>query len=149
MAAMDHLVRLALAAVLRAVHFEGARIADRPEAAPEGGGHTTVIRVFHDACTPPLLDQLAPLAAELEFVARIVDRPGDVGAHEHAPLDGGDHRLEGACTGLDVDVRHPVDRRPVPGAGARICSARQPGTRLREPPAERRYQDPVLDEENL
>src|SRR4029077_16501181 len=86
--AMDHLVRLALAAGLRAVHLEGARIANRAQAAPERRRYPTIVRILHHARAPALFDQLAPLAAELELVARIVDRPGDVGAHQDPALDG-------------------------------------------------------------
>src|SRR5205823_7931 len=147
--AMDHLVGLTLAAVERAVHFEGAGIADRAQAAPEGRRDTAVVRVLDHARAPALLDELAPLAAELEFVARIVDRPRDVGANQYAAVDRADHRLERARPRLDVDVRHAIDRRPVPGAGARIRSAGESRARLREPPAERRHQGAVLDEENF
>src|SRR5205823_6604150 len=41
-AAVDHLVGLALAAVLRAMHFEGARIADGSQASPECRRYATV-----------------------------------------------------------------------------------------------------------
>src|SRR3954470_15673778 len=87
MPAMDHLVRLALAAVLRAVDLERGRIADGTQAAPEGRRDAAVVRVLHHARALALLDQLAPFAAELEFIARIVDRPGDVGAHQDAAAD--------------------------------------------------------------
>src|SRR5262249_56861585 len=95
--AVDHLVRLALAAVLRAVHLERAGIAYRAQAAPERRRHAAIVRILHRARAPAVLDQLAPLAAELEFVARVVDRPGDIGAHQDAALDRGDHRGERAC----------------------------------------------------
>src|SRR5258708_12783763 len=122
---MDHLVRLALAAILRAVHFEGARIADTPEAPPECRRYPTVVWILYHADSLSFLDQLAPLAAELEFISRVVDRPGDVGAHEYPPVDRAEHCVERARAGLDVEIRHAIDRRPVPGAGACIPSPPQ------------------------
>src|SRR5204862_4591521 len=86
MSGVDDLVGLALAAVLRAVHFEGARIADGAQAAPERRRNPTVVWILYHALPLSVLDQLAPLAAELEFIARVVDRPGNVGAHQEAAL---------------------------------------------------------------
>src|SRR5690349_8676570 len=93
-AAVDHLVRLALAAVERAVDLERAGVADCPQAPPERRRDATVVRILHHPGAPPLLDQLAPLATELEFVARVIDRPGDVGAHQDAAPNRGNHGIE-------------------------------------------------------
>src|SRR6266849_3104388 len=119
-AAVDHLVRLALAAILRAMHLEGARIADGAQTAPERRRYATVVWILYHADSLSFLDELAPFAAELELVARIVYRPRHVGAHQHAAAHGPEHRGERARARLDVDVRHAIDRRPVPATGAGV-----------------------------
>src|SRR5689334_6734396 len=78
MSAANGLVRLALAAQLRAVHLESRLIPHGTQAAPERGGDPTIVGVLHHAGAPAVLDALAPLAAELKFVPRVVDRPRDV-----------------------------------------------------------------------
>src|SRR5688572_24821546 len=118
MAAVDCLVGLALAAIKRAMNFEGSRPAHGAQAAPERRRHAAVVRVLHHALALALLYELAPFAAELELVARIVDGPRDIGAQEHAAADGRDHLLERARSRFDVEVRHAMDRRPVPAARA-------------------------------
>src|SRR5690606_29267686 len=52
--------------------------------------------------------------AELEFVARIVDRPGAVREHEHALLDARHHGVERRRTWLYVEVGHAIDRWTAP-----------------------------------
>src|SRR5205085_5269353 len=108
--AMDHLIRLALAAVLRAVHLERGGVAHRAQAAPERRRYATVVWILYHAGAPALLDEFAPRAAELELVTRIVDRSRQVRAHQHAARDRSDHRFERARPRLDVEVRHAVDR---------------------------------------
>src|SRR6478736_2605685 len=114
MAGMDDLIGLALAAVLRAMDLEGALVAHRAQAPPERRRYATVVWILYHALFLSVLDELTKFAAELEFVARVIDRPGDIGSHHHAALDGGEHRVERALARLDVDVRHAIDRRPVP-----------------------------------
>src|SRR6185436_8619560 len=72
---VDCLVRLALAAGRRAEHLERVAVPDYAQAAPEIRRHAAVVRVLPHAGDAPVLDHLAPLAAELELVARVVDRP--------------------------------------------------------------------------
>src|SRR5438105_3540028 len=148
-AAMDRLVRLALAAVLRAVHLVAVGAARRPQAPPERRRDAAVIGILYHPFPLPALDELAPLATELELVSRVVYGPRHVGAHEHAALDRRDHLFEPARARLDVQVRHAVDRRPVPAAGARVRSAGQAGAVLRKLPAERREQHSVFDQPHL
>src|SRR5262249_59929317 len=101
MAAVDGLIGLALAAVERAVHLERRGSADAAQAAPERRRDAAIVRVLHHAAAPAVLDALAPLAAELELVARVVDRPGQIGAHQHATADGSDHFVQRAGARLD------------------------------------------------
>ena len=75
MADADHLIGFAFAAVRRAQDLEGAGVTDRAEVAPEVGRNGAVVRVLHHTFELAVLDQLTPFAAELEFVARIVDGP--------------------------------------------------------------------------
>ena len=108
-----------------------------------------VVRVLHHALELAVLDQLAPFAAELELVARIVDGPRAVGAHQHAVLDAADQLLQRLIARLDVEVGHAVDRRAVPAAGAAVGDAVQAGAELRERAAQRPQQQAVLDQELL
>src|SRR5450755_1992050 len=71
----DHLRRLALPAVRRPENFQCRFIADPLEAAPEVCRDAAIVGVLDDGGELAAFDELSPFAAELEFVARIVDRP--------------------------------------------------------------------------
>src|SRR5437667_3068712 len=77
----DYLVRLALAAVWGPHDLEGVEIPHHLEVAPERGRDAAVVGIFDYRGELAILDELAPLAAKLEFVARVVDRPGAVCLH--------------------------------------------------------------------
>src|SRR5256885_2295459 len=96
MAGMDHLVRLALAAVLRPMHLERAGIAHGAQAAPERRRYATVVWILYHALFLSFLPELAPFTAELELIARVVDRPRNVGAHQHTALHRGKQARERA-----------------------------------------------------
>src|SRR6476661_8966008 len=96
----NRLRRLALAAERRAEHAYGVRVADAREAAPELGADAAIVRILDDVPKLAVLDDRAPLAAELELVARIVDRPRRVGLQQHAVLDPFDERVERRRAGL-------------------------------------------------
>ena len=70
-----HLIRLTLAAIRGAEHLESAFVADCAEAVPKVPRNAAVVRVAHGFCQFAVFDQLAVFAAELEFIAVIVDRP--------------------------------------------------------------------------
>jgi hypothetical protein len=142
----DDLRGLALAAVRRPEHLERRGVADGREAAPERGRDAAVVRILDHARQFPVRDQEAALAAELELVARVVDRPRGVRLHEHAALDARDELAERLVARLDVEVRHSVDRRPVPAVGARVRDAGEPGALLRDRAAERTLEDAVADQ---
>ncbi len=141
----DRLRRLALAAMRCPQHLHRAGIADPREAPPEVRADAAVIGILDHRAERSFFDQAAALAAELELVARVVDRPRAIGLHQHAVLDARDHLGERRVAGLEVQVRHPVDRRPVPAVGARVRRPGQPRARLRNRAAERSLQDAVLD----
>src|SRR5450631_2594580 len=94
----DLLRWLALAAIRRSENFQCQFVADALQAAPEVSRDAAIIGVLDHGRELAAFDQLAPFAAELEFVARIVDRPRAVGPHEHAMLDAGDHLIERCVT---------------------------------------------------
>ena len=70
-----HLIRFALAAIRRAEHLEGAFIADCAEAVPKVPRNAAVVRVADGFCQFAVFNQLGILAAELKFIAVVVDRP--------------------------------------------------------------------------
>src|SRR5690348_7677149 len=73
---------LALAAIRRAEHLQRLRVAYSREIAPEHRAHPAVVGILHHAGAPAVADELRPFAAELELVARIIDRPRPVRLHE-------------------------------------------------------------------
>src|SRR3954468_12800660 len=82
----NDLIRLTLTAKWGAEYSEGVTVAGHFETAPEGGGHATVIGIFDYGRELAIFNQLSPLAAELKFVARVIDRPGQVGLHVYPAL---------------------------------------------------------------
>src|SRR5713101_8317262 len=74
----DHLIGLALAAVWGPHDLEGVEIPHHLEVAPKRGRDAAVVGIFDYRGKLAMLYALAPFAAELEFVARVVDRPGAV-----------------------------------------------------------------------
>src|ERR1700676_4491586 len=99
----DQLRRLTLAAVWRAENFQRRFIADPFETAPEVRRDAAIIGILDHGGELAAFYQLAPFTTELEFVARIVDRPRAVGAHQHAMFDAGDHFLERRVARLYVE----------------------------------------------
>src|SRR5690348_2194127 len=126
MADADRLPGLALAAVRGAEHTDGVGVAHSCKAAPELRTDPAVIRILHHGAELAVLDQSRAFAAELELVARIVDRPRRVRLHHDAALDARNELVERRVAGLEIEVRHAVDRRAVPAVGARVRDARQP-----------------------
>src|SRR5215472_15882062 len=100
MANTDHLIGLALTAVRGAHDLERILIPDHLEAAPEGCRDTTIVGVLHHAGQLAVLDQLSPLTAKLEFIARVVYRPQAVGLHIDATLHCGKHLFQSSIPGL-------------------------------------------------
>ena len=121
-------------------------IADRFQITPERGGNAAIIRIFHDRFTFAVFDQPADFAAELKLVAAVVDRPGTVGIHQYAALDGSDHLLQRDLVGLQIDVRHAIDGRPVPAAASAVCDAVQTGASLRRHTTQWSLQDTIFDQ---
>ena len=149
MADADDLVGFTLAAVRRAQDLEGAGVAHGAEVAPELRGNGAVVGVFYHALEFTVFDQLAPLAAELEFVACIVDGPRTVGRHQDAVFDAANQLRQALVAGFDIQVGHAVDRRAVPTAGTAVGHAAHAGTELRQRAAQWLEQQPFTDQELL
>src|SRR5258708_37593573 len=103
MAGANGLRRLALAGMRRAEHLQRVGVADARETAPEVRADAAVVRILDDFTEGAILNPAPALAAELELVARIVDRPRAVGLHQHAVLDALDHIFQRSDAGLDVE----------------------------------------------
>src|ERR1700674_5124209 len=79
----DQLRRLALAAIWRAENLQRRFIAGPFEAGPEVRRDAAIVGILEHGGELAALDQMSPFTTKLELVARIVDRPRAVGAHEH------------------------------------------------------------------
>ena len=123
------------------------RVADQVEAAPEARRDAAVVRILDDvrrACrsrsarprSQPNWNLLRESSIDQLLLVSIIT-PRSIDAHE---------LVEARVARLEVEVRHAVDRRPVPVVGARVRDARQAGARLRDRAAERAQQDAVLDQ---
>ena len=88
------LVGLALAAMGSTESQERVGVADAVEALPEGSGRAPVPRPPDDLAQYAVDDPSAPLATELELVARVVNRPRAIGFHPDAVFDAGDQLVE-------------------------------------------------------
>ena len=86
MSGPHHLLRLALAAVRRSPQRPFIAGANRVHRIPELGGDSGVGWILQHARPLAVLDLPSNLAAELEVVALVVDRPGAVGLHEDAMI---------------------------------------------------------------
>src|SRR5215468_10895789 len=97
-----HLIGLALTAVWGSHNLEGVEIPHHLEIAPERGGDAAVVRMLHHGGELAMLDELSPLATKLEFVARVVDRPGAVRLHIDTALHGRNHLCQAGIARLQV-----------------------------------------------
>jgi hypothetical protein len=149
MADLDDLVGFALAAIGRAEDLVAALVADPDEVPPEGRRDAAIVGLLDDARQLAVLDESAPLAAELELVARVVDRPRAVRLHEDALLDAADELVEALVADLEVDVGHAVDGWSVPARGPGVRDAGDLGAQLGGQAAEAPEENALLDEEFL
>src|SRR5215475_13386768 len=142
----DHLIGLALTAVRGAHDLERILIPNHLKAAPEGRRDATIIGILHHGAQLAVLDQLSPLAAKLEFIARVVNRPRAVGLHIDATLHRGNHLFQSGITGLKVEIGHTINRWPVPATGARVGNPREICPYLRGQTTEGTLQDTLADQ---
>jgi len=84
------LIEFAFAAVGSAHDGKGVAVSDSAQASPEALGDTPVAGVADDLGQLAVADHLAELAAELELVAAVVDRPRVVRVEEHTVFDASD-----------------------------------------------------------
>src|SRR5580704_2732020 len=111
-----HLLRLAFAAVRGAPQRPLIARADGVHRIPEFCRDAGIRSILQHASALTTDDLPANLAAELEVVTLVVDRPGAVRLHVDAALGGSDQLLQRERRGSrqDTDVRHANDRQPVP-----------------------------------
>ncbi len=114
MASTDDLIEFTLAAIGCPHDRKAVEIAHAAEIAPEVTGDPSVARVAHDFCEFAVADDLPHLAAELELIARVVDRPGVIGVHEHPVFDITHQRVDWCGARLNIQVCHPVDWGAIP-----------------------------------
>src|SRR5512138_1925074 len=111
-----NLPRLALAVHERPVQFVGRASADAVAGAPEIGRSRLVRDVAQHAGDLPLADLPERLAAELEVVALLVDRPAAVTVNQDAFVHVRHEVIERTVlpAGLERHVRHPRERNAGP-----------------------------------
>src|SRR5262245_50100466 len=146
MAHTDHLIGLTLAAVRGTHDLKRILVPDHLKAAPEGCRDATIIGVLHHGGHLAVLDQLPPLTAKLEFIARVVNRPRAVGFHIDATLHRGNHLFQAGITRFQVEIGHTINRWPVPATGARVGDPREICPYLRGQAAEGTLQDTLTDQ---
>src|SRR5262245_12283530 len=84
---------------------------------PELGGDAAVARVLQHAAALAIAHFPADLAAELEVVALVVDRPAAVGLHIYA-VGRIENLFQRLPAGLEAHVGHPDERKARPPVGA-------------------------------
>ena len=101
-----------------------------------------------------VIDHLADFAAKLKLVARVVDGPRHISTHQHAFLDRTDHFFKRRRAGFDIQIRHAVYWRAIPGArtgsgyaldGRTLCSRASLGNGA----AKRAFENAVFDNERF
>src|SRR5262249_19177982 len=146
MADADHLVGLTLAAVWGSHDLQRVVIANHLETAPERRRDAAVIGIFDHRGELAVLNELPPLAAKLELVARVVDRPGTVRFHVDATLNRRNHLVQAGVPRFQVEIGHTVDGRSIPTAGARVRDAWNVGTDLGRQATEGTQQAAIANE---
>src|SRR5262249_40366750 len=93
------------------------RSRDRGTRVPELGRDTAVARVLQHAHALAVAHLPPDLAAELEVVTLVVDRPAPVGLHVDA-VRGVEYLFERLPPGFEADIRHADQRQTSPPVGA-------------------------------
>src|SRR5262245_2675496 len=104
-----HLTRLPLAVVEGAMQFIGRSAPNAIAGAPEIRRARLIRDVAQHAADFPLVDFAKRLAAELEVVALLIDRPAPVAVDENSLFNAGNELVERYIlrSRLQRDVRHP------------------------------------------
>src|ERR1022692_4363801 len=124
------LLRLPLAAVGRAPQDPVLGAGDGRAGVPELRRDAAVAGILQHPDALAVADLPAHLAAELEFVALVVDGPAPVGLHIYGMIDAAEDLVERLLAGAQVDIGHADERhaRPAVGAhgavGARLADGR-------------------------
>src|ERR1019366_661735 len=125
------LLRLPLAAVGRAPQHPVLGSGDGRAGIPELRGDAAVAGILQHVDALAVADLPADLAAELEVVALVVDRPAPVGLHVDGVIDAAEHLVKRLLARPQAHVRHADERhaRPAVGAhgavGARLADGRR------------------------
>src|ERR1700746_3439272 len=90
--------------------------ANRIHCSPKISRDPAVRRIFQHARAFPVLDLPSNLAAELEVVALVIDRPGTICLHIDSVICIRDQLLprQWLLTRQNADIRHANNRQPVP-----------------------------------
>ena len=117
MAGAHHLLGLTLAAIGNAPERPVLAPGDGVAGIPELGGDSAVAGVLQHAHALAAADLPGDLAAELEVVPLVVDRPAAIGLHVDPVLDIED-LVERLLAGLQAHIGHADQRQPGPAIGA-------------------------------
>src|ERR1019366_8221250 len=105
-------------AVSRAHGLRGLALAANGVAGvPEFGGDAAIAGILQHAYFFALADLPPQLAAKLEVVAPVINRPAPVGLHVDAVVRIGDQVLRLPGAGQEADVGHPDQRDTIPSVG--------------------------------
>src|ERR1043166_2701464 len=115
-AGAHHLLGLPLAAVGNTPQGPMPAVRDGDALVPELGGDAAVAGILQHAHAAAVVDLPSDLAAELEVVALVIDRPAPVGFHVDAI--GVEDVVEREVAGLETHVGHADERNSRPAIGA-------------------------------
>src|SRR5207247_635809 len=113
-----HLFGLSLAAVGRAPESPMLRPGDSGAGVPELRADAAVAGILEHADALAFADLPGDLAAELEIVALVVDRPALVGLHVDGVFAAAENFVQRLRAGLEADVGHADEGNARPAVGA-------------------------------
>ena len=90
----NDLIGLPFSAIGCSVDLKGGAIPYFFKPTPKRNRHASVIGVLHRPSDLSVLNHFSVLAAELELVSEIINRPRAVRSHEHTTLDSADDVVE-------------------------------------------------------
>src|SRR5580704_1801951 len=118
MTGTDDLLRLALAAVRHTPQHPMVAIGDGRAGIPELGGDAAIGGILQHARALAIANLPGDLAAELEVIALVVDRPATVGLHVNGAAHAAQHFVQRLFAGQQAHVGHADQRQPRPSGGA-------------------------------
>src|SRR5580700_9368288 len=118
MTGTDHLLRLALPAVRHTPQHPMVAIGDGRAGIPELSGDAAVSGVLQHARALAVANLPRDLAAELEVVALVIDRPAAVGLHINGAAHAAQYFFQRLFARKQTDVGHADERQTGPSGGA-------------------------------